>query len=109
MTDTPQPQIYYGSLQQPLHPNAQYLLMQAEIGNGTYQTAEFMQKINAVSLDGITSSEGQRDVRNARTFMQSFSALGSTIKIEGFEPNREKLESFVNTTFAEMRTALQQK
>ena len=97
-----EPRIVYGTLEQPIHRNGQYLLMKAGIIDGIYQTQEFIDRINGVSLDDIRTQEGKRDVGVQRNFMQSFAKMGSTVTIRDFNPDEAELERFVNTTFREM-------
>ena len=97
-----EPKIVYGTLEQPIHRNGQYLLMEAEITVGTYRTPDFIDRINAVSLDGIGTQEGRKDVGVQRNFMQLFAKGGDTVTIKDFNPDRAELEGFVNTTFREM-------
>ena len=94
--------IVHGTLEQPIHTNGQYLLMEAGIENNTYTTQEFIKLINGVSLDAIRTQEGKKDVTNQRVFMQSFAELGNTVTIKDFNPDKAELEKFVNTTFKEM-------
>ena len=98
----PEPAIVYGTLEQPIHPNGQYLLMKAGIDNETYTTQEFIDLINGVSLDGVLTEEGRRDVNNMRNVMKSFTGMGDTVTIKDFNPDEEYLEKFVNTTFQKM-------
>ena len=98
----PEPTIVYGALEQPMHTNAQYLLMQAKLGNGTYPTREFIEAINGVSLDGITKDECRKDVKNQRSFLITFAQMGKTVTIKNYQPDRARLEAFVSTTFREM-------
>ncbi|MFC1754219.1 hypothetical protein ACFL96_12660 [Thermoproteota archaeon] len=104
-----EPTIYYGTLQQPLHTDAQYLLMKAGIENGEISEQEFLDAIDGVSLDCVTKEECRRNVHNQRIFLRQFSRDKKTIRIEGFEPDEEKLESFVNTTFREAYEQLRQR
>ena len=97
-----EPTIVYGTLEQPIHTNGQYLLMKAEITDGTYTTQDFIDKMNSVSLDEITLKKGRSDVNNLRTFMQTFAEKGDTVTIRDFNPDREYLETFVNTSFQEV-------
>ncbi len=101
-----QPKIYYGNLEQPLHRNAQYLLMEAGITDGQYPTKEFLEKVDAVSLERVRKDECRRDVENQRVFLRTFAKGNSTITIKDFHPDREDLENFVDTTFAEMHRRL---
>jgi len=97
-----EPTIVYGTLEQPMHTNAQYLLMEAGIGNREYPTPEFIEAIEGVSLDGIRKAECKRDVEVQKSFLKSFAGMGDTVTIKNFNPDREKLESFVDITFGEM-------
>jgi len=98
----PEPKIFFGDLEQPLHTNAEYLLMKAGIENGTYSSQEFIDAINNVSLENIRKEECKRDLEIQRQFLNSFSQMGDNITISNYSPDKEKLESFVNTTFREM-------
>lgn len=102
----PEPTIVYGTMEQPMHTNAQYLLMQAGIANGTYPTQEFIEAINGVSLDGITKDECRRDVENQRQFLQTFAQMGETVTVQNYQPDKARLEAFVSTTFREMHNQL---
>lgn len=101
-----EPMIVYGTLVQPLHRNAQYLLMEAGITNGCYPTHEFIDRINHVPLDSIRTEEGKRDVAFSRDFLVSFAEMGDTVTISDFNPDKPALERFVNTTFREMYNQL---
>jgi hypothetical protein len=100
------PTITYGTFEQPMHTNAQYLLMEASIWNGTYPTQEFIEAINRVSLRGIIKDECRGDLEIQKASLQSFAKLGDTITIKDYYPNRRKLEEFVNTTFSTMHARL---
>ena len=105
----PEPKIVYGLLEQPPHPNAQYLLMKAELGNGSYQTQQFIEAITGVPLDDITKDECRRDVSIQRNFLITLARTAATVTIKDFAPDRDRLEAFVNTTFREMSKGLQQR
>jgi len=104
-----QPTIVYGTLEQPLHPNAQYLLMRAGLGNGEYPAQQFIQAINGVPLDDIRKDECRRDVSNQRNFLTTFAQMGQTVTIKDFTPHPKELEAFVDATFKEMHDRMQAK
>ena len=101
-----EPIIVYGSVEQSIHTNGQYLLMKAEITDGTYTAQEFIDKINGVSLDEITLEKGRSDVDVQRKFMNSFAGMGETVTISDFNPDKEYLEKFVNTSFQDIHERL---
>ncbi len=101
-----EPKIYYGTMEQSLHKNAQYIFMEAGLLNGTYNRAEFVDRINKISFDRIEKEECKRDLQNQKLFLESMSHLGETVTIKDFMPNRKDLVTFVNTTFREMRDRL---
>jgi len=101
-----EPKIIYGTLEQPIHTNGQYLLMEAGITNGIYKRDEFIEKIRAVPLDKVRKEECRRDVYNQRVAIESLAGLGETVTIKDFEPDRAELEEFVDTTFKEIRDRL---
>ncbi|MDO8657091.1 MAG: hypothetical protein Q7K45_07705 [Nanoarchaeota archaeon] len=94
-----EPKIVYGTLEQSLHSNAQYLLMQAGIGNGTYTPRDFIEAIERVSLDTIAKPECKRDLVVQRNFLRTMAGGKERIVLRDFQPDRERLEAFVNTTF----------
>ena len=98
----PEPTIVYDTLEQPIHTNGEYLLMKAGITDGTYPTQEFIAKLDDVSLDGIRTQEGKRDVGVQRNFMKTFAGMGDTVTVKDFNPKEAELVRFVNTTFREM-------
>ncbi len=100
------PNIYYGTIKQHLHTNAQYILMKAGITNGSYETKDFLEKIHSVSLDSITENECKRDIENQKVLLEIFCANGTTVTIEDFKPDPKYLIQFVNTTFAELHALL---
>ena len=99
-----EPKIVYGIVEQGIHTNGQYLLMEADISNGVYKTSEFIEMVNSVSLDGIAIEKNKSDVNVLRGFMVNLaSTMGETVTIKNFYPDREALETFVNiTTFEGM-------
>jgi len=97
---------YCGTGEQPLHSNAQYLLMKAEIGNGVHDTQEFVRAVEEVSLRGVEKAECRCDLENTKQYLRIFSKLCDLVTIRNFKPDRERLEYFVNTTFSEMHAEL---
>jgi len=96
------PTIAYDDLVQPIHLDAQYLLMEARLKNGTYTSEHFIRMVDHVSLDGVTEEECRNNVNNQRQFLKIFAQPTDLVTIKDFYPNRLKLEAFVNTTFSQM-------
>ena len=76
--------------------------MKAGLENQTYAREEFLEKINAVSLDELTVEECRRDVESHRNCLNIFAQRCDNITIRNFHPDREDLVRFVNTTFLDM-------
>lgn len=94
--------ISYGGIEQQMHSYTQYLLMQAGLENGEYPSADFMTAIDGVDISGLAKVECRRDVATHRSLISGLVVMGSTVTIKDFHPDRERLERFVNTTFAEI-------
>mgnify|MGYP003988102389 CR=1 FL=1 len=103
------PKIIYGTVEQPVHPNAQYLLREARLTNGTYDRAKFIEAIDGVSLNGVVKEECRKDINQQRSFLKHMVMLGDTVTIEEFEPDNKMIDHFVNTTRVEMHNELTKK
>ena len=88
--------------EQPLHPNAQYLIMQAGIENGTYDAAEFLERIMRVPTEEIQNEEGRHELRNQKIIFDVLTQQTKQVTIRNFAPDRARLEAFVETSFIEL-------
>ena len=96
------PRIFDAIEGQPIHSDAQYLLLKAGIGNGAYASREFVEAIDGVSFDEVTKGECRRNIELHRDFMLDCAGRFETVTITDFHPDVRELGEFVNTTFREM-------
>jgi len=102
MQNMPDMKIIYGDIEQPLCPGAQYLLMQADLRNGTYQSPEFIERIERVSLDLITRKAVRSGVEAEKLFLTTMANQAPTVTIKGFDPSNVCIEDFVTTTYQQI-------
>lgn len=91
---------------QPIHSNLQYLMAQGGVGNGQMSTQAFIMALESVPLEWVRRIESRMELEQEIGFVKAFAKSEGTVTVENFEPDYQRLEAFVNTTFAEMHAQL---
>lgn len=94
----PDPTITYGPDVYSIPPDAQYLLMEAELKNGSHEPDEFIEALNGVSLDRIMTDSIRTKVDVMRSSLNTLAKNSQIITIDNFVPDWMMLCAFVDAT-----------
>jgi hypothetical protein len=82
--------------------NGQYLFMRAGLTNRVYSNKQFVNALMGVDLDNIQKEECRKDVSSYRLLCVTMAKNYDRVKIRDFDPDKDKLEAVVDTTFSDI-------